>query len=164
MIDRSILGIAGEYAVAEELCRRNIYAQLTMGHQKRTDILVFGKAGAMHRIEVKAKQAKLWPNCRGIFAQDSFLVFVDYAGKQQEERPDFYILTAQEWFAVVKAERKRYLAKYPKRRAEVTKEGVLRLLDEVNARGQTYQGMGVKPEYIQDHRETWGKIADVVTQ
>ena len=30
-IEKSILGVAGEFAVAAELCRRNIYAQLTLG-------------------------------------------------------------------------------------------------------------------------------------
>ena len=32
--------MAGEYAVASELCRRGHYAQLTLGHHKKTDLLV----------------------------------------------------------------------------------------------------------------------------
>jgi hypothetical protein len=36
-ISKSTLGLAADYAVASELCRRNIYAQPTFGHQKRTD-------------------------------------------------------------------------------------------------------------------------------
>lgn len=84
-IDKSILGVAGEFAVAAELCRRGIYAQLTLGHRKRTDLLVVSETGRMYRIEVKAKQGRDWPNCRGISGQDSFLVFVDSAGKQDTE-------------------------------------------------------------------------------
>ena len=42
-IDKSILGVAGEFAVASELCKRNIYAQLTLGNQKRVDLLVFSR-------------------------------------------------------------------------------------------------------------------------
>ncbi len=38
---RENVNMAGEYAVASELCRRNLYAQVTLGKQKRTDILVY---------------------------------------------------------------------------------------------------------------------------
>jgi len=54
-ISKETLGVAGEFAVAAELCRRNIYAQPTFGHQKRMDLLAFA-GGKMLRIEVKAKQ------------------------------------------------------------------------------------------------------------
>jgi hypothetical protein len=37
---REKIGLAGEYAVAAELCRRGFYAQLTLGHHKKTDLLV----------------------------------------------------------------------------------------------------------------------------
>jgi len=33
-IDRHTLGLSAEFAVASELCRRNIYAQLTLGLRK----------------------------------------------------------------------------------------------------------------------------------
>jgi hypothetical protein len=72
--DKAILGVAGEFAVAAELCRRNLYAQLTLGHQKRTDLLVFGQSGQMCRIEVKAKQGRDWPNCRGVSGAGVFIV------------------------------------------------------------------------------------------
>ena len=39
-IPKDKLSLAGEYAVASELCRRGIYAQLTLGTRKRTDLLV----------------------------------------------------------------------------------------------------------------------------
>lgn len=39
LIDRTLLGVAGEFSVATELCRRNIYAQPTFGNQKRVDLL-----------------------------------------------------------------------------------------------------------------------------
>ena len=46
-IDADMLSIATEFAVASELGRRDIYAQPTFGHLKRTDLLVFGKNGRM---------------------------------------------------------------------------------------------------------------------
>ncbi len=160
-IDRSLLGVAGEFAVAAELCRRSIYAQLTFGYQKRMDLLMVSETGTLSRVEVKAKQGREWPNCQGISAQDSLIVFVDFAGKEDTERPDFYVLTAREWHAVATAARDRYLAKHPERRAEVTEGGVLVLLDEVNAAGIPYRGVGVRPEHIPGHREAWDKFTDL---
>jgi len=52
IIDRSILGITGEFAVAAELCRRNIYAQLTLGNQKRIDLLTMSHTSKFLKIEV----------------------------------------------------------------------------------------------------------------
>ena len=136
-IERAILGVAGEFAVAAELCRRNLYAQLTLGHQKRIDLLVVSGAGRMCRIEVKAKQGPEWPNCLGISAPDSFLVFVDFANRPDDQRPDFYVLTADEWRDLVIQEKERY--------------------DEVGC--SAYKGMGVRPEKIKAHQEAWQKIA-----
>ena len=65
-IEKSILGIAGEFAVAAELCRRNIYTQLTLGNQKRIDLLTLSHAGRFLKIEVKAKQGTTWPSVKGL--------------------------------------------------------------------------------------------------
>lgn len=62
-ISRHTIGLAAEFAVASELGRRSIYAQLTLGHLKRTDLLIFGKDNKLLKIEVKAKQGREWPNC-----------------------------------------------------------------------------------------------------
>jgi hypothetical protein len=40
MILKESLGLAAEFAVASELCRRWLFAQLTLGNKKRTDLLV----------------------------------------------------------------------------------------------------------------------------
>jgi hypothetical protein len=54
MISREAIGLAGEYAVAFELCRRGFYAQLTLGNHKKTDILV-ETSRRLFRVSVKAK-------------------------------------------------------------------------------------------------------------
>jgi hypothetical protein len=33
---KELVGLAGEYAVASELCRRGYYSQLTLGNHKKT--------------------------------------------------------------------------------------------------------------------------------
>ena len=80
-IERQNLNLAAEFAAASELCRRNIYAQLTLGLRKRTDLLV-DKPERMIRIQVKGKQVTTWPNCRGVYGSD-ILVLVDYHKKKQ---------------------------------------------------------------------------------
>jgi len=54
-LSKEFLGLSGGYAVASELCRRGIYAQITLGHHKCTDVLVETDF-KMLRIQVKAKQ------------------------------------------------------------------------------------------------------------
>ena len=56
-LTKETIGLAAEYAVASELCRRGIYAQLTLGNHKRTDLLVVNEeSGKMLRVQVKAKR------------------------------------------------------------------------------------------------------------
>ena len=79
-LPKEVLSLAGEYAVASELCRRGLYSQLTLGNHKRTDILVETEF-RMFRIQVKAKQIGEWPSVSGLYRQDDFLILVDFVGK-----------------------------------------------------------------------------------
>jgi hypothetical protein len=150
---KDILGLAAEFAVASELCRRSIYAQLTLGLRKRTDILVETESG-MLRIQVKGKQGREWPGCKGIYGNDIVLVFVDFENKKENERPDFYILTVEDW--------KKLLEKELKTTGKVERGEVT--IDEKNMPTwkDGYQGMGIKPEGIKEHKERWDKIAKMV--
>jgi len=150
---KDILGLAAEFAVASELCRRNIYAQLTLGLRKRTDILVETEVG-MLRIQVKSKQGKKWPGCRGIYGKDIVLVFVDFEKKEENKRPDFYILTVKDWEKLIE---KTLIQTGKVERGEVT-------IDEKNIPTwkNGYQGMGITPEMIKKHKEQWNKIANKV--
>jgi hypothetical protein len=71
-------------------------AQLTLGNRKRTDLLVEDDRG-MLRIQVKSKQGREWPGVKGIFGNDIVLVFVDFQYKDTHERPDFYVMTSDDW-------------------------------------------------------------------
>jgi hypothetical protein len=149
-INKDILGLAAEFAVASELCRRNIYAQLTLGLRKRTDILVETEVG-MLRIQVKAQKGKIWPWCKGIYGKDIFLVFVDFEKKKENERPDFYILTVKDWKKLLKKE---LIQTGKVARGEVT-------IDEKNVpiwEDGYHQGWKITPEMIKEHQEKWDKI------
>jgi len=159
---KQMVGLAAELAVASELCRRDIYAQLTFGHQKRTDLLIYREDGELLRIEVKGKQGKDWPNCKGIYGSNVILVLVDFAGKSELERPDFYILTVEDWVDFVEEEIEK--ARGKGKRVEIDERNVPVWLDEVNAQGRPYRGIGVRPEKIQHHREKWDKIIQAVAK
>jgi hypothetical protein len=161
-IEKAILSVAGELAVAAELCRRNIYAQLTLGNQKRTDLLVFAdtaKSKRFLRIEVKAKQGRTWPNQKGISGDDVFLVLVDFCGLKENERPKFFVLSVNDWTDLIQKARKEYLRKHPDRRV-IIEDNCLVALDERNARGQPYRGHSVTTSDVKIHEDAWPKIVD----
>ena len=143
LIHKALLGIAGEYSVAAELARRNIYAQLTLGNQKRTDLLIFSeKSNKFLKVEVKCKQSKSWPNCKGINDKQSVIIFVDFKNIALGDRPDFYILTNSDWKQLVCEKERWYNVKYPNRKTEIC-NNILRLLNEIKSNGQVYEGCSI---------------------
>ncbi len=151
-ISKEHLSLAGEYAVASELCKRKVYAQLTLGTRKKTDILVDAET-KMLRIQVKAKQVKDWPMCKGISDENSVLVFVDYENKTVEQRPDFYILTRRDWEKLVT---EKLSHKISEGKAKLDNENCPIILD--TKKGTPRKGMDVIAKDISEHREKWEKI------
>jgi len=153
--DAEMVSVAAEFAVASELGRRNIYAQPTFGHLKRTDLLVFGKKKDTRpiRIEAKGKQSKQWPNCKGIADRNSILVLVDFEGKADTDRPDFYILTADDWLEFVKAE----IRKRPDKKIQLDSDNCPIWTTQVKG-GKPYRGIGVEVKDVVQHKEAWPKI------
>jgi hypothetical protein len=100
-LTKELIGLAGEYAVASELCRRGLYAQLTLGNRKSVDLLVEGENLA--RIQVKTKQRKTWPSVKQVRKGD-FLVLVDAQGKRADQRPDFFVLSSDDYGGLVRRE------------------------------------------------------------
>ena len=101
MNSKETIGLAAEYAVSFELCRRGFYAQLTLGNHKKTDILVEDNK-KLFRVSVKAKTGNQWPKVCGIWAEGDLLVFVDFKGKELRQLPDFYVLDVDAWRSVTK--------------------------------------------------------------
>lgn len=152
-----MVGITAEFSVACELGRRDIYAQPTFGHLKRTDLLVCGENERPIRIEVKGKQSYSWPNCKGISDYDSILVLVDFAGKTDVERPDYYMLTVDDWLDYVNKQ----IKKWPGKKIELDNKNVPIWTTEVR-NGKPYKGMGVEVKDIFQHKEAWNKITDAL--
>ncbi len=149
------LSLAGEYAVASELCRRNLYAQLTLGHQKRTDILIFSeKNNRLLKVEVKTKQGTVWPNCKGVYGDNVMMVLVDFKGKELSDRPDFYVLTLSDWDNYVNSE----IENYSKDVIVVDPRTHCPIFVNQAKDGRPYRGMGITPDKVWSHREKWEKF------
>jgi hypothetical protein len=152
-ITKECLGLAAEYAVASELCRRGIYAQLTLGNRKRTDLLVDADAGTMFRIQVKSKQGRKWPGVKGVHGESIVLVLVDYEKKEAAERPDFYILRSADWKKVIN---KLVVAAghVDSGKATISEEFVVTWRDN-------YVGLGVRSEDVLKYRESWDNLIEL---
>jgi hypothetical protein len=150
-LSSELLSLAGEYAVASELCRRGLYSQLTLGNHKRTDILIENDL-TMFRIQVKAKQGGQWPAVSGIFRKDDFLILVDFAAKDIGEREDFYVLDLNDWKWIVAEESK-------KPEARIDKEN--RVVYVRQKDGKEYidwHGVNIVPSRVVHCKEEWQKI------
>jgi hypothetical protein len=152
-VEKSLLGIAGEYAVASELCRRGVYAQLTLGNRKKVDLLLDGEK-KIARVEVKTKQGTQWPSVKGIAPEDGlkFLVLVDLQGKGLDERPEFYVISKDEWrpFLEQKLE-----DKIKSKTAMIDNHNVPRFSDG-------FIGTGIKANEVAQFKNDWDKIMRIV--
>lgn len=158
-INRGMLGIAAEYAVASKLCLQGIYAQLTLGNQKKTDLLVFFESGRFARIEVKAKQGKEWPNCKGISGPNAFIVFVDYMDHSSGDHPDFFILDSKDWLRTLKKRIADIKKKHPDKKIDI-EDNVAVFSEQIGKSGRPYKGMSIRPDDIKNFKECWEKIAN----
>ena len=121
---KAFLNLAGEFAVASELNRRQYIASVTYGASKSADIYVLPKGV---RVEVKATDKKKWPiGARAIDPTGKrsgvIWVFVQFpsplsgAPRSDSERgqhaPRFFVLTAAELYEAWRKEVAPYLAAY----------------------------------------------------
>ena len=151
--DKSLISIAGEYAVASELCRRGVYAQLTLGNRKKVDLLIDGEKG-FARVEVKSKQGKMWPGVKGIAPGDGprFLVLVDLQDKGPDEKPEFYVISKDEWLPFLK----QHLG--DKLKSKAVKIDV----DGVPHFGNSFSGTGIRTNEVAQFKDRWDKIVRMV--
>ena len=145
---KETIGLAGEYAVAFELCRRGFYAQLTLGNHKKTDILV-ESTGQLFRVSVKAKTGRQWPKVTGISDTGDLLVFVDFQDKELNELPDFYVLNVPAWKKLVQS-----IAKNKTDGAKIDNKNTLYWEAwENNPKG--WRGCAISPSQVLKYKDCW---------
>ena len=152
-LEKSLVGLAGEYAVASELCRRGVYAQLTLGNRKKVDLLLDGDK-EFARVEVKTKQGSQWPGVKGIAPEDglTFLVLVDLQGKGQNERPEFYVISKDEWRPFLE---QKLRDKLKRKTVEIDVHNVAHHDDD-------WVGVGIKADEVARFKNDWDKIVRIV--
>lgn len=156
-IQKSLLGISGEYSVAAELAKRNIYAQLTLGNQKRTDLLIFSeKSNKFLKVEVKCKQSVSWPNCKGINDNQSVIVFVDFQKVSLSHRPKFYVLANEDWAQLMTQKLEYYRQRG--RNVEIVNNHLVFIDQKIKNNGKNYEGCPVTLLDVNLHSERWDKI------
>lgn len=150
-----IISLAGEYAVASEICRRGYYAQLTLGNLKKTDILV--KVGdTFKQIEVKTKfKTKDWLTGKKGFKGDVIIIFVDLYKKSEHEKPDFYIMTVDDWHKVVDRE----MAPHIEKGAVTFDENHVPVWKlKKGSKKSPWKGHNPRIEQIKEFKNCWWKI------
>ena len=144
--------------MASELCRRGHYAQLTLGSHKKTDLLVEVESNAssktFRRISVKAKFGSAWPKVTGIADKGDILIFVDFKGKEDSERPDFYVLDIDAWRTVVKAK----LKKLESTGSKIDKKTNTLYWEPWEGNDKGWRGCVVRPVDIANFKEQWKNV------
>jgi hypothetical protein len=164
LIKKECLSLAGEYAVASELCRKNLFAQITCGNHKKTDILVYKQDSKQFvQVEVKSTQRKTgWANCRGIKGSASILVCVDFSkAVDSNARPDFYILTEKDWLGLLES---RYFKELHSEPDNSTRKLII---DEDNVPmwvNQKFKGADFKSTDIEKFKEAWFKLETILVE
>jgi hypothetical protein len=98
-ISPGLAGVAGEYSVAAELCRRGYLASITLRNAKGVDILATNAtASKTAAIQVKTNQGrkKCWllnQKAEGFYAANFFYIFVNL--ETESRHPDFYIVPSK---------------------------------------------------------------------
>lgn len=146
--NKETVGLAGEYAVASELCKRGFYSQLTLGNHKKTDILVETES-KLFRVSVKSKTGAQWPRVSGIWAKGDLLIFVDFKDKSLVERPDFYILNVKQWIKVVNE-----IAESKEDGAKVDETNTL-YWDPWEGNVKGWRGCSISLKHIEKYKEKW---------
>ena len=150
---RSTLALAGEYAAAVELCRRGVYCQLTLGNHKKTDLIV-DTGRKFHRVSVKAKQGEAWARVTGIWQPTDLLVFVDFAGKNLGELPEFYVLNISAWKAVTTTLMQK------DKRARLNSENTL-VWSASDGKKDGWKGSAVRKREIEKYKDRWPNFGGV---
>jgi hypothetical protein len=94
-MNKHIFGLAARYSVASELCLRNLNAAIVITSRKKF-ISLKTDTNELH-IFVHGKKIPYWPSVRDNLKENDYLVLVDFAEKEEREKPDYYILSHKDW-------------------------------------------------------------------
>ena len=113
------MGMAGEYYVAAQLQRLQLFASITYGNAKKADVIVLEKdSDKAIAIEVKTSQRGRWVvGSKVPKPSDKLWIFV-HIPKEMDASPEFYIMTQKEIHDTLKPIEDNYLSIYRKKHGE----------------------------------------------
>ncbi len=157
-MSKQLLNMAAKHAVASELCRRQIRAELKfVGRGSKVTAPLF--SGGEVEFNVRAKMGRTWPSCKGVALPHQVLVLVDYQGCGDTDRPTFYILCADDWCIVLERRLDEIRRRSSDKRIRVTEQFVAEFPDEpVRSTGQAWQGVDIRPDLVEEYHERWNTI------
>ena len=96
---------------------------------------------------------------KGIKGNNMVLVCVDFSGKSDAEKPDFYILNEEDWNKFVEAKyfKELILADDEKRKLVIDENNVPCWINQKSG-SSCFKGIDFKPMEILEHKDTWEKI------
>lgn len=112
----TLTGMAGEYAVAAELCRRGYIASITLKNAQSIDILVSNLSAtktAAIQVKTMSKKTNHWllnKKSEKIFSKRLFYVFVNLSS-ELSRYPRFYIVPSKLVAKYISSSHKRWLSK-----------------------------------------------------
>jgi hypothetical protein len=144
-LDKYYLNLAGEYRVASELLKREVFATITYGNRKGADIYAIGPNRRAAVVEVKASNSDRFVTSFYQKYADEAKIHPDFwvlYSLKMDGSEEFFILTHQE-MALAQAERN-----FPG----------LSLSWAENARGVATGVDNVLAKDLQVHKSAWEKI------
>jgi len=142
------------------LCKRGLYAQLTLGNYKNTDIVIFDENHEKYvKVEVKSQQSGVWSVIKGIKGNNIILICVDFSGKTEIEKPDFYIFTDNDWIEFVKSKYSKELCldDGEKRKLIIDDNYVPCWINQKSGKS-FFKGIDFKANEIVQYKEAWEKV------
>lgn len=130
------------------------------------DIVIFDSKHENYvRVEVKSKQIDKWSQIHGINGNNLLLICVDFYNKEDTERPDFYILTEQDWLYFLKNKYEQELLndETHKRKVVIDNENIPCWINQkVKNRKSCFKGADFKPEEIMEYKDKWEKVRNLL--
>jgi hypothetical protein len=106
-------------------------------------------------IYVKSKRTRVWPNIRGIAADNEYIAFVDCI----PEDFGFYIVNVNDWKSVLEKRLSEVLNLRPTERIKIDKDtNTAIFVDQLKKSGKPYMGIDLRVSHLQPYKDCWEKL------
>jgi hypothetical protein len=102
-------GMAGEFLVAGELCRRGVFCSVTYGNAKKADVVAFSQAtGRYLPLEVKTTSEDRWVIGNSVPENSERLWVFVFLPPDNSQSPEYFVLSSSELNAFLVPQHEEY--------------------------------------------------------